>query len=83
LEVRWDKEGAADYTFFYGNKSENHQLRTGFCGYQRIISAIKTAEFVSNRLPYMVLRKHCCDITFLNVHAPTVDKRYDTRDSFC
>jgi hypothetical protein len=82
LEVRWDKEGAVDYTFFYGNKSEYHQLGTGFCRYQRIISAIKTAEFGSNKLQYMVLREHCCDITVLNVHAPTVDKRDGSRYNF-
>jgi hypothetical protein len=69
--------------FFYGNKSEKHQLGTGFCTYQRNISTIKRAEFVGNRLPYMVLREHCCDITVLNVPAPTKDKRDDSRDSFC
>jgi hypothetical protein len=32
-EVRWEKEGterAEDYTFFYGKRSEDHWLGTGF-----------------------------------------------------
>jgi len=78
---RWDKEGTVDYTFFCGNKSENHQLGTGFCRYhQRIIMAIKTAEFVSTRLPIWCW-ENTCDITVLNVHAPTADKRDDSRYS--
>jgi exonuclease III len=52
-EVRWDKEGtvrAGEYTFFYGKGQDNHQLGTGFCVHQRIVSAFKTVEFVSARI---------------------------------
>jgi hypothetical protein len=55
-EVRWDKGGsvrAEDYNFFYGN--ENHQLRIGFFVHQRIASAVKKVEYVSDRLSYIVL----------------------------
>jgi hypothetical protein len=32
-EVRWDRDGtkaAGEYTFFYENRKENHELGTGF-----------------------------------------------------
>jgi hypothetical protein len=58
-EVRWDKGGTAkagDYTFFYGKGTEYHQFRTGFFVHQRLLPAFKKAEFVSDRISYIVLR---------------------------
>ena len=55
-EVRWDKAGtvrAGDYNFFYGNGNENHQLGIGFFVHERIASAVKRKEFVSNRVSYI------------------------------
>jgi hypothetical protein len=52
-KVRWVKgstERAEEYTFSYGEENEVHQLGTGFLNIKRIISAVRTVEFVSDRL---------------------------------
>jgi hypothetical protein len=51
-------ERAEDYIFFYGKGNDNHQLGTVFFVHQRIVSAVTTAEFVSNRMSYTVLTGH-------------------------
>ena len=51
LEVRWDKgnaEGAGDYILFYGKLNESNRLGTGFFVHQRVVSTVKTIEFVSD-----------------------------------
>ena len=40
-------------------------------------------EFVSDRMPYIVLRGRWCNIIVLNVHAPSEEKSDDSKDSFC
>jgi hypothetical protein len=63
-----DTEPVDNYTFFYGNGNDNHELGTGLSVHNRIISAIKMTESVSNRMLY--------------VHVPTEDKTNDMKDSF-
>ena len=46
------------------------------------VSAVKTAEFVSDRVSYIVLRGRWCNIIVLNVHAPSEKKSDDSKDSF-
>jgi hypothetical protein len=42
--------------------------------YKRIISAIKRAEFINDRMSYIILRGRWFHIIVPNVHAPTEDK---------
>ena len=75
--VRWDKGGTlriGDYSFFYRKGNETNQLGTGFFVHRRIVSAINTVEFVSDRVSYIVLRGRWFNIIVLNVHVPRKEK---------
>ena len=58
-EVRWGREGTVrvgNYNFFYGWGNENHQLGIGFFVQYRKVSAVQTAQSVSDRVSYIVLK---------------------------
>jgi hypothetical protein len=75
-------ESAGEYTFFYGNGNENYELGTGLFVHKRIISAVRRVEFINDRISYIILTGHWCDIIVCNVHAPTEDKVDDIKDRF-
>jgi hypothetical protein len=66
-EVRWVKCGshpAEQYTFFYRNRDDSHHLGTGFFVHKVIISAVKRAEFIDDRMSYITLRGHWCYVIY-------------------
>jgi hypothetical protein len=73
---------AVEYTSLYGKGQENHQLGTGFFVHKGILSAIKSVQFVGDRMSYIVLRGRWFNIVVLNMHAPTEEKRDDPKHSF-
>ena len=50
------------------------QWESKFFVHRRIASAVKRAEFVSDRISYIVPRGRWCNIFVLNVHAPSEEK---------
>ena len=47
-----------------------------------MVSAVKRVEFVTDRVSYIVVRGHWCNIIVLNVHALSEEKSDDSKDSF-
>jgi hypothetical protein len=66
--------------FFYGKGNKNHQLRTVLFVQHRILSAVKSAEFVGDRMPYIALRVRWCNIIVLNEPAPSEGKCDESKD---
>jgi hypothetical protein len=52
------------------------------CLHKRILSSVKTAEFISNRMSYIVLSGRWCDTFVLNVHASSEEINVDSKDNF-
>jgi hypothetical protein len=50
--------------------------------HKRIVSAVKKAEYVSDRMSYIILRGSWCHIIVLYVHASTENITDDVKDSF-
>ena len=58
-EVRWDKErtvSAGDYNFFLLKWKRKLSIGNRIFVYHRIVSAVTTVQFVSDRMSYIVLR---------------------------
>ena len=72
--------GTGNCIFFYGTGNENHRLGTGFL-YTRV-SAVKIVRFISDRMPYIVLKGHWCNTIDFNAHAPNKEKSDHSKDSF-
>ena len=84
-EVRLDGNGISpigDYMLYYGKGNNNHQLGTGFFVHNRIKSSVEKADFISDRLSYLILRGRWYNIIVINAHAPTEDKDDLIKDSF-
>jgi hypothetical protein len=47
--------------------------------HRRIVSSVKTVEFVSDRLSYIVLRGRWHNIIVVNVHAPSKEKSDESK----
>jgi hypothetical protein len=43
-------ENMREYAFFYGKGKENNELVIGFVVHERIVSAVKMVEFISDRM---------------------------------
>jgi hypothetical protein len=57
-------------------------LRTEFFIQHGILSTVKGAEFVGDRMSHIVLRDRWCNIIVLNAHTPSEEKSDDSKDSF-
>jgi hypothetical protein len=68
--------------FFLWQRAGKSSIGKSFFVHQRIVSAIKRVEFVSDRMSYTVLRGRWCNIIVVNAHAPTEEKGDDSKDGF-
>jgi len=82
-EVWWNKGGilrAGDHILL--KRKRKSPIRNRIFLYHTILSAVKTVEFVSDRMSYIVRRGRWCNITVLNVQAPSEEKSDDSKHRF-
>ena len=58
-------------------------MGTGIFVHHRKVLAFKRVEFVSDRLLYIVRTGRYFNIVILNLHAPSKEKSYNSKDRFC
>jgi hypothetical protein len=64
-----------------GEEKKIVDRKQDFFVHHRIVSAVKTVQFISDRTSYIVLRGCWCDIGF-NVHAQSEEKSDSSKDNF-
>jgi hypothetical protein len=50
-------EPGGEHRFFFRKGNENHELGTAIFVHKRIISAVTSAKFISDRMPYTMQRR--------------------------
>jgi hypothetical protein len=82
-DVGWDKENTVRAGDYISSVQRKLKSSTGnrFVIQNRIISIVKRAEFVSDRMSYEVLRGRRCNINVLNVHETSEEKSVDSKGS--
>jgi len=87
-EVRWDKGGTVEQGLIFSTDKEiksstgNSFFFVCYFVHHRTVSVVKTVDFVSDRMSYIVLRGCWCNIIVWNVHAPSEEKSDDSKDNF-
>jgi hypothetical protein len=83
-EVRWDKGStiiAGNYNLFYGKKRKASTGDSIFL-HHKIVSPVKRVEFVSDSMPYIVMRCRWPNVIALKVPALSEEKFDSSKDSF-
>ena len=82
-EIRRNKGGilrVGDYILL--KRKRKSSIRTRIFLHHRILSAVNTVEFVSDRVSYIVLRGRWCNVIVLNVYATSEEKSDDSKHRF-
>jgi hypothetical protein len=76
-----EKLRAGDYNFFKENEMKIINWEQEFCTHRKV-SAVKRAEFVNDRMSYIILRGRVCNIIILNMNAAREDKSDEELEQF-